>query len=413
MVYSGLSLGYAPISGGRFGLGARTGGSTDNHWVDDLRIEACNDDAIPPSLVSAGSLDGATVGVCFSEAVSTPSAENPQNYLLWDLTGTNNATGCISATLRPDGRSVILLFNPPVWFESFVVSASNILDLAQNVGGGTCTGTVAGLVKSDIGQPALAGSTFTCRDGEFELTAGGSDIWDRRDEFQFAYKAMTNDFDVLVQVTRLDRADYWSKAGLVARESTSADSKTINALVTPNAPEGAGIYQAAIRRTPGALTESWGEQPPVSLPNAWVRLQRVGQVFRAYHGTNGVDWQQFAQTETSGPNAFSSVLLVGLAATSHNTGQTTTAEVRKFAWPYGPWAPRISIQLDGADLLLMVPTQAGRTYELQFTSSFNPPGWHTVQTVVGDGSEVTIRVPVGNGVEGYYRVAWAPQPWPW
>ncbi len=32
----GLSL---PISGGRFGLGARIGGSTDNHWIDNLSIQ--------------------------------------------------------------------------------------------------------------------------------------------------------------------------------------------------------------------------------------------------------------------------------------------------------------------------------------------------------------------------------------
>jgi len=32
--------GYAPISGGRFGLAARTGGSNANHWIDNLRIGA-------------------------------------------------------------------------------------------------------------------------------------------------------------------------------------------------------------------------------------------------------------------------------------------------------------------------------------------------------------------------------------
>jgi len=38
-VFNDFALGLAPVSGGRFGLGARTGGENVNHWIDDLRIE--------------------------------------------------------------------------------------------------------------------------------------------------------------------------------------------------------------------------------------------------------------------------------------------------------------------------------------------------------------------------------------
>jgi hypothetical protein len=38
-VYTDVPLGMAPVSGGRFGLGARTGGENNNHWIDDLSIE--------------------------------------------------------------------------------------------------------------------------------------------------------------------------------------------------------------------------------------------------------------------------------------------------------------------------------------------------------------------------------------
>ena len=44
----GLTLlalpGWAPQAGWRFGIGGRTGGATDNHWIDDLLIET---DAVP------------------------------------------------------------------------------------------------------------------------------------------------------------------------------------------------------------------------------------------------------------------------------------------------------------------------------------------------------------------------------
>lgn len=38
-VFNDLALGMAPVSGGRFGFGARTGGENNNNWIDDVRIE--------------------------------------------------------------------------------------------------------------------------------------------------------------------------------------------------------------------------------------------------------------------------------------------------------------------------------------------------------------------------------------
>ncbi len=38
-VFNDLALGLAPVSGGRFAFGARTGGENNNNWIDDVRIE--------------------------------------------------------------------------------------------------------------------------------------------------------------------------------------------------------------------------------------------------------------------------------------------------------------------------------------------------------------------------------------
>jgi len=38
-IFNGLPLpGYTPLAGGRFGLGARTGGQNETHWVDNIAI---------------------------------------------------------------------------------------------------------------------------------------------------------------------------------------------------------------------------------------------------------------------------------------------------------------------------------------------------------------------------------------
>ena len=49
-VYSDLLLpGFASISGGRFGFGARTGGENENHWIDNVSITTVPGPATSPS----------------------------------------------------------------------------------------------------------------------------------------------------------------------------------------------------------------------------------------------------------------------------------------------------------------------------------------------------------------------------
>ena len=51
----------------------------------------------------------------------------------------------------------------------------------------------------DIGSPKIAGyATYNAASQVYTLTAGGVNIWAKRDEFQFAYRRMKGDFIVLV-----------------------------------------------------------------------------------------------------------------------------------------------------------------------------------------------------------------------
>jgi hypothetical protein len=46
-IFTALPTNYAPISGGRYAFGARTGGFTDNHWIDDLSITTSTQTPVP------------------------------------------------------------------------------------------------------------------------------------------------------------------------------------------------------------------------------------------------------------------------------------------------------------------------------------------------------------------------------
>jgi hypothetical protein len=312
-------------------------------------------DNVAPVIVSVGSLNGSKVGVCFSEAVDPATATDTNNYT---LNGGPAGQGIVSAWLRPDGQSVELTVDP-VLSGTFTVTASGILDACpgRNSTTSSAQGSVRGLLNTDIGwagDPAPPGTAFDC--GEvIQVTAGGTDIWGNADHSHFVYTERYGDFDMIVQVTRLDPLNRWAKAGLDARISLDAGSPHIMSVFTPfgvcppgQADVGADGIDAGIRTTPNGGTTWWGGwgAPVLSAGINWMRLQRIGDQFLAYHSADGQNWVLHANSSAHGngelpPNLCGMVpqrLLVGLNTSSHNNGNATTADYRNF-WisPQGAW----------------------------------------------------------------------------
>ena len=82
------------------------------------------------------------------------------------------------------------------------------------------------------------GTNFSAAVGDVDVTAGGADVWGTSDEFHFVYQTKVGDFDVKAKVQRLDRANNWSKAGLMARETLDGNSITIESYTDPVSPGG-------------------------------------------------------------------------------------------------------------------------------------------------------------------------------
>lgn len=53
---------------------------------------------------------------------------------------------------------------------------------------GRAQSLTAGWASGDVGNPAVTGAA-SVSNGTFTVTAGGSDIWGRRDELHFVYQA--------------------------------------------------------------------------------------------------------------------------------------------------------------------------------------------------------------------------------
>lgn len=308
-----------------------------------------------PRIVSVGSLDGSSIVLQFSEPIFTPNAEESLNFaidgFLPYITGLR--TNIVNGVTNLVSDQVVLYPDPanPAILDGYQVTADNMRDLSCQ-GNQDSSGPVAGrierLIALDIGvtdPAAVPGSAWSAAPGSLDAIGLGGDIWNNSDNFHFDFRPVTGNFDVSVRLGSLVHAADWSKAGLMARLSTNANSPNIALLATPGL-EGNGYafqwrdYDSA----PTASTTKYSVPAPPAIqpayPNAWMRLQRLGSLFNSYVSTNGSNWVLFASRDTAAVSggAYPATLLLGLA-TAGNTGnpaRTTLAEYRDLHFPLPP-----------------------------------------------------------------------------
>lgn len=181
------------------------------------------------------------------------------------------------------------------------------------------------LTSTDIGG-AATGATLPFNGG-WEVTGGGADIFGTSDQFRFVHTQKTGDFDIATRLESLDRADLYTKAGLMVRESLAANARNVMALVFPSNEarnNNNGGYEFQYRNsTAGGSAAIYpvAPQPQVRYPNAWLRLKRAGDVFTAYHSRDGKNWTVYA-THTL---ALPSTVYFGMAVTGHSGAAQASA----------------------------------------------------------------------------------------
>ena len=187
---------------------------------------------------------------------------------------------------------------------------SAVVLLSTIILGSVASAQVAGWQSQDIGV-ALAEGGHEFVDGQHVVTGGGVDIWDRADQFHFAYQYLDGDGSITARVAAVDFAHEWTKAGVMIREHLSTESRHASALRSPNA--GTRSAQFA-RRTTVNGTSAADTHGSVWAPT-WLRVVRAGNVFTAFRSEDGVAWTQMGGAITM--DNFAPGAYVGLAVTSH------------------------------------------------------------------------------------------------
>ena len=158
------------------------------------------------------------------------------------------------------------------------------------------------------GQAATSGSTFT-------LQGIGADIWGTSDQLEYVYQQCPGNCTITARVASLENTNQWAKAGVMFRESTDANSRQVDMIVS--ALKGAAMqYRAATGSASASAGTTAGAAP------GWVRLARSGNVFTGYWSTDGVTFTQVGSVSV----VMNASIWVGLAVTSHNTAAAATAQ---------------------------------------------------------------------------------------
>jgi len=297
---------------------------------DQARLTVTQD-STPPQIVSAfGLSDSPSVGVSFSEVLDPASAAAPGNY------GVNGGLQVTAAALSADQKSVALTLSANV-AGSTTLTINGVKDLSGNViaPNTSVQVTILGLKVADVGPVAEPSTVVPLGAGEFDVVAGGADIWGNADTFNFLYEEKAGDFDVKVQVTGeqalAGAVSGVARVSLMVRETLEPGSRNLDLIAYPVSRQ---LWGVTLRtETDGATAQPVAEGVPVAFPNVWLRLSRKGDQILSYYGTNGVDWIKSISIALPLPQT----ALVGMATVSANN--TVDGRMAASYRSYGNFVP--------------------------------------------------------------------------
>ena len=169
--------------------------------------------------------------------------------------------------------------------------------------------------NGDVGSPELEGSA--CYDdvnGTYTLEAAGGDIYNKADQFHFAYQEFCGDGEIIARVIGLKGEAEYGLGGIMVREGLDAGARNVALLGTRNN----GIYFQARKKT-NKNTKSGAIDATTPM---WMKLVREGNTVQGYLSKDGLEWGSGYSTSISN---LDECLLFGLATTSNNTSVYNTA----------------------------------------------------------------------------------------
>jgi regulation of enolase protein 1 (concanavalin A-like superfamily) len=196
----------------------------------------------------------------------------------------------------------------------------------------------------EVGAVALQGDA-SFFDGTFSVSGDGADIWGTADAFHYVYQSLNRDGQITARVTGERNTNTFAKAGVMLRESLTANAAHVILDVRPG-----GEIEFMTRSSTGAST-AFIAGTSVSFP-AWLRLTRNGTTVTGAVAPDGTTWTTVGATTLS----IASTADIGLAVTSHDTSLLNMSTFDNVTVTAGLLAPWVSQDVGS------VGTPGGTTY---------------------------------------------------
>jgi len=203
-----------------------------------------------------------------------------------------------------------------VMYLKLICLASVILVLS--LAGSVSAQLLPGWSSADVGSPTPGNALES--GGTWEVTGAGNDIWGTSDNFHFVFQSLSGDGEMVARVVDNGTgSNNWAKGGVMIRQDTTGPSAYVFAAITGSSGNG-NVTQW--RDSAGASAAPGGSGPtPAGSPPYWVRIVREGDIFRGYRSADGIEWEQM---QTDHVVTMTDPVLIGLAVTSHASGELRT-----------------------------------------------------------------------------------------
>lgn len=171
--------------------------------------------------------------------------------------------------------------------------------------------------SNDIGSPALAGNTKHA-DGNFVLTGAGADVWSTTDEFHYVSQQLNGDGEIIARVNSVSNTNTNAKAGIMFRESNTANSPFAYITQRPD-----NQVQFDARQTSGTAAIHVSSLSGTTTGTKFLKLVRSGNTITGYYSTAASTgpWTLLGSSTIT----MTANIQTGIFVTSHNTTSLCTA----------------------------------------------------------------------------------------
>lgn len=169
-------------------------------------------------------------------------------------------------------------------------------------------------ITGPVGDPGIAGGTqFADAGKKFTVKGGGTDIGGTADNFQFAWRTVSEDCELVARVESVQPQVSQAKFGLMVRADLARDASQATIFIT-------GGKLRFLNRPAAGKPATVKDGRAGELPR-WLKIARRGGIVVGYESADGSTWAEVGRERITG---IEGVVFVGMAVCSHSRTSAST-----------------------------------------------------------------------------------------